>query len=94
MLTFTRCDLVQSTHWFVTRFLVSFWVRFWCNLTGGGDGLAFVMQNIGTSLLPQGTGGNLGYNGISPLVIEFDTFEGSALVTLHDHVMNQNGDID
>ena len=78
-------------------FWLAFELDFGCNLTGGGDGLAFVMQNIGTSLLPQGTGGNLGYNGISPsLVIEFDTFEGSALGDPpYDHVaMNQNGDID
>lgn len=78
-------------------FWLVFELDFGCNLTGGGDGLAFVMQNTGTGLLPQGTGGNLGYNGISPsLVIEFDTFEGSALGDPpYDHVaMNQNGDID
>ena len=70
---------------------------FGCNLSSGGDGMAFVMQDVGTNLAPQGTGGNLGYNGINPsLVIEFDTFEG----TLNgdpsfDHVaMNRNGDID
>ena len=78
-------------------FWLTFELDFGCNLTGGGDGLAFVMQQIGTGLLPQGTGGNLGYNGINPsLVIEFDTFEGSTIGDPpYDHIaMNQNGDID
>ena len=68
---------------------------FGCNLSGG-DGMAFVMQDVGTSLAPQGTGGNLGYNGINPsLVIEFDTFEGMLNGDpSYDHVaMNRNGDI-
>ena len=78
-------------------FWLVFELDFGCNLTGGGDGLALVIQDAGTSLLPQGTGGNLGYNGITPsLVIEFDTFEGTSLGDpAYDHVaMSQNGDID
>ena len=78
-------------------FWLVFELDFGCNLTGGGDGLALVIQDAGTSLLPQGTGGNLGYNGITPsLVIEFDTFEGTSLGDpAYDHVaMSQKGDID
>lgn len=70
---------------------------FGCNLSSGGDGMAFVMQDVGVNLGAQGTGGNLGYNGISPsLVIEFDTFEGASNGDpFFDHVaMNRNGDID
>ena len=78
-------------------FWLAFELDFGCNLTGGGDGLAFVIQDVGTGLSPQGTGGNLAYNGISPsLVIEFDTFEGTSIGDpSYDHIaMNQNGDID
>lgn len=78
-------------------FWLIFELDFGCNMSGGGDGLAFVMQDVGIGLGPQGTGGNLGYNGINPsLVIEFDTFEGTTNGDpFFDHIaMNQNGDID
>ena len=47
----------------------------------GGDGIAFLLQTNGTSQLPTGDGGNLGYNGISPsLVVQFDTYRDNPII--------------
>lgn len=51
--------------------------NFGCNIatSDGGDGIAFVLQEVGTGLFPTGNGGNLGYNGIIPsLAVQFDTY--------------------
>ncbi len=51
--------------------------RFGCNVASadGGDGMAFILQEVGTGLFPTGSGGNLGYNGIVPsLAVQFDTY--------------------
>lgn len=51
--------------------------NFGCNVASsdGGDGMAFVLQEVGTTLLPTGNGGNLGYSGLTPsLAVQFDTY--------------------
>jgi hypothetical protein len=47
-----------------------------CDGNTGADGLAFVIQNQGSNVLPPGLGGgDIGYHGISnSLAVEFDTF--------------------
>jgi len=67
----------------------------------GADGIAFVMQTVSNSV--GGTGGGIGYAGISPSVeVEFDTYSnggsdprlpGSGALNGNDHVaIMQNGD--
>ena len=67
----------------------------------GADGIAFVMQTVSNSV--GGTGGGIGYAGISPSVeVEFDTYSngafdprlpGSGALNGNDHIaIMQNGD--
>ena len=67
----------------------------------GADGIAFVMQTLSNSV--GGTGGGIGYAGISPSVeVEFDTYSnggtdprlpGSGALNGNDHIaIMQNGD--
>jgi len=59
---------------------------------GGADGLAFLLQQVSTSV---GTsGGGLGYQGISPsFAVEFDTWQNSSDPS-YDHIaIQKNGDL-
>ena len=86
-------------------------VNFGCDtlVNGGGDGLAFVLQNLNPNLNPTPNGGGeLGYgsliqgNGITPsLTIQFDTYADDSINypsindPLYDHIgLMQNGSIE
>ena len=65
-----------------------------CNSSNGADGIAFVLQPIGTNL--GATGGGLGYQGIAPSVdIQIDTWQNFDNVDpAFDHVaIEKNGNV-
>ena len=56
-------------------FVIDLKMNFGFNDAFGADGMVFVMQTVGTTLLGE-PGGGLGFGGISPsLGVEFDTFQ-------------------
>ena len=59
---------------------------------GGADGLAFLLQQVSTSV---GTsGGGLGYQGISPsFAVEFDTWQNSSDPSYDHLAVQKNGDL-
>ena len=56
----------------------SFSTSFTAVISQPTDGMAFLLQSAGTSAIAAGTGGSMGYSGISPsIAVEFDTWDNS-----------------
>ena len=68
---------------------------FFGNNDAGADGMAFLLQQVSTNV--GGSGGNLGYFGISPsFCVEFDTYQNGAINSdpWYDHIaVQKNGNL-
>ncbi|MDR7278887.1 lectin-like domain-containing protein [Catenuloplanes atrovinosus] len=54
----------------------SFSTTFTAVISQPTDGMAFLLQSAGTSAIAAGTGGSMGYGGVSPsIAVEFDTWD-------------------
>ena len=75
-------------------FNMTFQVYLGSNDLDGGDGIAFVLQSVGTNAL-GGVGSGIGYSGISPsLAVEYDTYQNNGEPAF-DHIAVQlNGVLD
>ncbi|MEL6651226.1 MAG: hypothetical protein AAFQ87_10525, partial [Bacteroidota bacterium] len=97
----TTTNFQQGSIWYLNQVDISesfdliFQVNLGCRDSDGADGIAFVLQQVSTSV--GSAGGGLGYSGISPsIAVELDTWQNGGLNDpFTDHMaIIRNGNLD